>query len=254
MVNFHFDISDKIQEFKLSQEEADALVDYTLDRIVNEYESTWKDIVNNGLHLTLKEYSAAMYSKRPDKYTAIIGLSPMDSSLPMDIEEGKPAFDEKIGFEGSLKRHEKKNGEGWYLTIPFRHATSEAIMSMRVDGGDETVLQFMRSGGMMTMQNLPETEKSIGSNTLTLNTGTIISYVHKNPIHEGLHRRDIPSTMAEKRGGYFTFRRVSEKSDPESWYHPGFEPHHFMEKAYDQANLLGVVENAVEDFLEAKFL
>ena len=60
-------------------------------------------------------------------------------------------------------------------------------------------------------------------------------YKHKFNIYEGLQREQIGSGT-ENRGGYFSFRRASENSDPDSWAHPGFTALKLMETASDRRN------------------
>ena len=252
MFNISFDISETVQEFSLQQVEVDSLSNYLLDRIVDEIMGRWDGLVDSSLNTTRDEYRRAMYTDRPDDRTAIIGLTARDSKLAMMIETGAEAFDEKIGFSNSELKHMKKDG-GWYLTIPFRHATSEAIMGMMVPEMNVSVLDFMKSGGMMEQGNLPEPFNEIQTHEIKLNTGSLITYKHKAPIHEGMHRRDISSTEKEKRGGYFTFRRVSDNSDPESWIHPGLQARGLMEKAIEESHLDQVVDNSVQDWLDTKF-
>lgn len=77
----------------------------------------------------------------------------------------------------------------------------------------------------------------------------IPAYTHKAPQYQGLVRIDIASTDKENRGGYFTFRRVSDKSDPLSWINPGFEPRKFMDRALDEAQVFEVADMAIDEFL-----
>ena len=251
-MNFAIDISGTIQEFSLVKTEIDSLSNYILDRVVDEYMNQWETLVNSTLKSTKDEYKRAMYTERPDDYTAIIGLTSRESKLALMIEQGASAFDEKEGFSKSGKKTEKIDG-GWFLTIPFRHGTSESIMGEITKGGDISVLDLMKQGGVMNSSNLPEGRDEPQTHSLTLNTGSLITYKHKSPIYEGLHRIDISSTSKEKRGGYFTFRRVSDNSDPESWIHPGFRPHNFMDTTLQNSKLTESVDNAVQDWLDKKF-
>ena len=116
-----------------------------------------------------------------------------------------------------------------------------------------SVLDFMKQGNTLSSKNLPAQYDVKEIHSLALNTGTVIRYQHKAPIYEGMHRRDISSTDKEKRGGYFTFRRVSDKSDEQSWYHPGFEPHEFMERALSEAQIENIVGIAGQEWLDTKF-
>ncbi len=252
MLNFQIDISSTVSEFSLQKSEVDSLSNYLLDRVVDEYFSKWQDIVNNNLNSTREEYTRGMYSDRPDSYTAIIGLTARSSKLAMMIETGADSFDEKQGFANSPKKKIKKDGQGWYLTIPFRHGTSEAVMSAVIPESSTTILDFMKTGATVGSEQLPEPFNQIGANQLRLNTGSILTYKHKSPIHEGMHRRDISSTESEKRGGYFTFRRVSDNSDPEAFFHPGFTARNFMDEALNSADLGAAVSNAVQDWLDSK--
>lgn len=251
MLNFSIDISETVQEFSLAKSDIDALVGYTLDRITDEYVTQWENLINSGLDNTRDEYKRAIYTERPDNNTSIIGLNSRESKLAVMIETGADAFDEKSGFYNSNKKHVTKNG--WHLTIPFRHGVSESIMEMMVPGTGVSVIDLMKTGATMGAGQLPQPFDEILTHNLQLNNGTLISYKHKAPIYEGMHRRNMNSTISEKRGGYFTFRRVSDKSDPEAWIHPGFVPHLFMDKALNLVQTGAVIDNSVQDWLDAKF-
>lgn len=252
MLNFNIDLSDTAQEFHLGKGDIDALCNYTVDRVVDGFMEKWQDLVNGQLNSTRDEYKRAMYTDRPDERTAIIGLTARESRIPMMIEVGAEPFDEKIGFMNSDKKVAGIDGR-WYLTIPFRHGSSEAIMEMMVPGGGVSVIDLMKQGGTVTQAMLPEPFSEAQTHRLELNTGSIITYKHKAPIYEGMHRQSIGSTQAENRGGYFTFRRVSDKTDPSAWIHPGFTPHLFMDKTLHDAQLGAIVDNAVQDWLDVKF-
>ena len=47
---------------------------------------------------------------------------------------------------------------------------------------------------------------------------------------------------------YNSFRRVSDKSDPSSWIHPGFTAANLAEKAFDnfESKMQSVLEKAME--------
>jgi len=253
LLKFQIDIADTISEFSLQRSEAESLSSYIIDRVCDEYMARWYKLIDEGLHSTRDEYKKAIYLERPDPCSAIIGMTARESKIAMMIETGAISFDEKIGFEGSEKKHMKAKGNGWFLTIPFRHASSEAIMEMEAPNSGASIIDLMKSGATIGTEQLPEGFAEAQTHQMTLNTGSIITYKHKAPIYAGMHRRDISSTTKEKRGGYFTFRRVSDKSDPESWMHPGFGAHMFMDKALNSSKLGEAVDNAVQDWLDTKF-
>lgn len=252
MIPIHIDLSDKVQEFNFTREEADSMATYVLDRIVDEYMQKWESVVNSSLQSSRDEYKRAMYSDRPEDKVAIIGLSGRDSKLAMMIETGASFFDMKRGFSQSSKKTVKKNGK-WYLTIPFRHGSSDAIMDEMVPGTGVSVIDLLKQGETLKQETLPVGYQDIKENKIELAGTPIITYKHKSPIHEGLHRRAMNSTLKEKRGGYLTFRRVSDESDEESWTHPGIQAYDMMSKALDQMQLFEVIDNSVQDFLETKF-
>jgi len=247
-----FDLSNKIQEFSLSPVEARTLSVYVLDRVVEEYMSKWQALVNTNLHSSRDEYKRAMYADRPNDKTAVIGLTSRDSKLAMMIEMGASAFDEKAGFEKSSLKTEKKDG-GWYLTIPFRHAVGDEIMNVFAAGSKTTLLDLMKQGNTVTAADLPEGHNEAQVHSIMgTPSNPLIEYTHKSPIFEGMKRYDISSTQKEKRGGYMTFRRVSDKSDPDSWFHPGFANKDLMGKALQEAQFAETFNSAVEEFINAK--
>ena len=246
------DLAEQIQQLALSKEEVSSLSNYLLDRIVDEYMSKWENIINTELKGTRVEYEKAMYTERPDDRTAIIGMTARKSTLALMIETGASAFDEKLGFENSSKKHMKKNG-GWYLTIPFSRAASDEIMSQMLPGSTVSVHDLMMQGGTLTPKTLPQGFNETQTHALQLNTGKMITYQHKSPIFEGMKRTEIGSTINEKRGGFVTFRRVSDKSDEDSWMHPGFEARNFMDKALADTQIPQVVSDAVKEFVDKKF-
>ena len=253
MLSFSIDMGDTISEFSLGREETDSLCDYTLDRVVDEFMTQWETLINGDLRNTRDEYKKGIYTERPDPRTAIIGLNGREAKLAMMIEEGHEAFDEKAGFAASEKRHVKDDGEGWWLTIPFRHASSEAIMSMKVPGEEITVQDLMKQGATLGPEDLPAPFDETLTHSLQLNNGSVISYRHKAPIYEGMKRENINSVVTERRGGYFTFRTVSDKSDPEAFIHPGFTARKFMDRALNSDKLLKAADAAIQEWLDRKF-
>ena len=62
---------------------------------------------------------------------------------------------------------------------------------------------------------------------------------------------NIASTEKEKRSGYFTWRRVSENSDPNSWWNSGIVPYKLMDKALEQAKIDVVADKVIDQFLNS---
>lgn len=182
----------------------------------------WEQTARNKLHSTFPDYYAALNQpdsvQFPDPFTAIITLRGKWANM---LETGFPPFDMKKGFQKSEKAKRSKDG-GWYLTIPFRHLTPTA---QGVFGGrpmPRNIYEMARR--LKSGQRLTGTEKLYPPQV------SWTGYQHKNGIYEGMIRnvKYYPQSGA-RQGTYYTFRRVSDKSDPQSWWHPGFEGVHAIQ-------------------------
>ena len=115
------------------------------------------------------------------------------------IDRGIPAYDLKPGFQRNA--HKSKSG-GWYANVPFRHTTPSM--------GNKNSLSwhvYNQVRQMPTNTYYRDTSASQMSHT---------GYVHKASKLQGLRR-----IIASYGSNYFTFRRISNNSDPSSWIHPG---------------------------------
>lgn len=252
-MNFEFDISEVSAQFFFTKEEEDALASYVIDRVVTEYQTNLEKLVKSELHSTANEYISGIYTKRPDNHTAIIGISKRSSSLGFMIEAGSNVIDLKEGFKKSEKAHNKGTND-WWLTIPIQHATSDAVVGSIIGANiPKPVLTASKKaeGKPLGISDLPAPFNETKTKSLQLNTGVMITYTHKSPIYEGLERIEQQS-KDKPRGGYFTFRRVSENSDESSWNHPGFEAKDFIERAWNDSDILEVIANAKDTFLKMK--
>lgn len=255
MIPLNIDLSEVAAEFSLTAAQSMELSDAIIDRIVVEYTSKWENLVDNNLKGLRNVYKNAMYVDKKSSFEVIFGLREGENGLAIALEEGKSAWDEKPFFEASPKKHRKAIGDGWYLTVPFRHATPEAVAESGVFQSilPKEVYDVAKNNGgrPVSMSQLPEQYRQVGSRKeIAVAGGVIPEYVHKAPKYLGLVRVNISSTSKERRGGYMTFRRVSDRSDPNSWIHPGFDVHKFMDKALDQADIYTVADMAVDKFLE----
>lgn len=241
------DLSGVIDEFILTEDEVKSLSRFVLSNISDEYMRYWEKNIDNTLHSTRTEYKNAIFTEQPDDFSMVFGMTPRQSKLALMLEEGASEFDIKEGMEKSSKKHMKKDG-GWYLTVPFRHATSEALAESSIFQGQmprEIEKLVKISDKPLKLSDLPSQyqEKKISR----------AGYQHKAAIYEGLKRENIVSTNNEKRGGYFTFRRISDKSEENSWQHPGFEALKLMEKSLNDLPLETIVDRSVDQFLQVKF-
>jgi len=241
------DLSGVIDEFILTEQETKDLSRYVLSNISDEYMRYWENNIDNSLKSTRSEYKQAIFTEQPDDYSMIFGMTPRKNKLAMMLEDGASEFDIKDGFKKSSKKKQKKDG-GWYLTVPFRHATSEAVaesMTFQNKMPKEIEKLVKITDKPLKLTDLPEGYREKRTSR--------VGYQHKAAIYEGLHRKDISSTENENRGGYFTFRRVSDKSESDSWQHPGFQPLKLMEKSLTDTPIDIIVDRSIDKFLTIKF-
>ena len=125
------------------------------------------------------------------------------------IETGFTAFDMKIGFSKSSKVTKTKSG-GWYLTIPFRHTipNSNGTFGAPMPKEVYTVAKRLAANSRLSVKG--------GNKT------SFTGYTHKSNIYDGM-QRIVKSYSNSNYGQYYTFRRASNNSDPQSWWHPGYK-------------------------------
>lgn len=170
----------------------------------------WQTEVQNKLNSTRPLYlqglsfDSIMY---PFEGNVFSGAVQLQGKFPNMLETGFSAFDMKIGFSKSDHKIQKKDG-GWYLTIPIRHSTSGSFMY----------------GNAMPKSVYNQAKKLPSGGTLSFPGAGDVSwkgYQRKNKTYDGL-QRIVKSYQKTSQSQYMTFRRVSDKSDPNSWWHPGF--------------------------------
>lgn len=252
MIPIQIDISEILMTYQSVAESKNEFAAFLVDKMVDTVQFEWENQIKGSLHSTREEYRKAIYVERPDDHNAIIGLSATESQLALMIEEGCSPFDIKSGMEKSDKKHTKADG-GWYITIPFRFATSEALAESAVFSNrmplsvQNAVLN--QPTNPITNRTVPLTDAIVPTPYDAIKSNKTTGYVHKSSIYEGLHRRDVSSTKKENRGGYMSFRRISDKSDPDSWIHSGFEAKKLMDRAVKESNLDSVISQAIDEFL-----
>lgn len=151
-----------------------------------------------------------------------------------DLENGKHPWDMKPMLLGGPKARVGKNGR--YNIIPMRHGTSAKYspnsnftpMPTDIYKQARQVKASVRNGNKMSWGGrLTGTEQKYapGHNPTT-------NYAHKNGKYEGMVRIEKQYAKATQ-NKYMTFRIVSDKSDPMSWWHPGYEAHHIAQGVSD---------------------
>ena len=157
------------------------------------------------------------------------------------------------GFANSDKAKTPKDGKGWYLTIPMRIATPEALGESEVFSGimptevhniakSKEVDENTGKSDPVKPNELPSKFKPQKKEVYIPKSDTYRQYQHKTSIYAGI-RKETDKENNQNR--YVNFRRVSDKSDAASWQHPGFEPYKIMEKAW--ADFSGDIDQIIDD-------
>jgi len=195
------------------------------------------------------------------------GSITLTGTLPNMIEKGASPFDMKEGFARSKKIKKTKSG-GWYLTIPFRHASSGSLGDSEVFSGvmPKDIHDFakkmkatitvpfigvVRKGDSITAKDLAGSKHGVlGSRDAIKGMGSKgKAYQHKSPIYAGLGRSK-KFYQVFSQGSYSTFRRVGSGSAQNSWIHKGMKKRNFFGKAVNDAKLDYVVALVADNYME----
>ena len=176
------------------------------------------------------------------------------------LEEGATAFDMKERMLESSKAKITKDGKK-FITIPFRWGTPGALADSEVFAG---IMPSSVYGEAKKMQADIPTSGG-GKRSLGLGSGSIPSpynnvssrpevkessgaikfaeYVHKTSIYQGITKMQDGVTGQNH---YFSFRRISQNSDPLAFVHPGIEAFRLINKTLEQFDQEKELSNALD--------
>ena len=253
MVPIKIEISSIIEEFSLDENQNLMIGTPIIDRVAQEYSYRWKNLIDKELKSSRNEYLRGIFIERVNPTEIIFGLSNRESSLPLSIEEGHGPWNEKPFLLGSLKAKRTKDGKP-FLTVPFRHATPQAIAEAGIFSSimPQDVYQLAKNSPMpLKRSQLPESQQIPGvRKEINIPGLKVPEYIHKAAKYEGLVRVEASSSENENRGQYMTFRRVSDKSDPNSWFNGGIIAKRLMDRALEIAQIDRVADMAIDETLE----
>jgi hypothetical protein len=247
----NIDASDFITQSSLSNEEMNSFKSLLLDQLADGFKEEWMNQVNENLHSTRQEYLRGVFVDRPSDDVIIMGVTARKSKLAVNLELGMDAFDEKQNFAQSPKRTMKKDGKGWYITVPFRFSTPTALGESSVFSNPLPLAVYKIAKNQTS--GVKQSQLPIGLQTKGVREGfnsagrSFKAYTHKASLYEGLIK---VKDRDENRSQYMTFRRVSDLSDQNAWIHPGFLPHNFLGKALDRTDITSIVRRAKIDFFK----
>jgi len=251
MIPISVDTQGLVTEFGLSQSQIQSLITSVIGGITNKAAKRWELIASQELGSTRDMYVKSLIIGSEGPYVGYVMLV-SKNPLPLMIEIGANSFDMKEGFSNSQKIKIKKGG-GWYLSIPFKFATAGALGENQIFSGKmpkqiEKLAKKLMPGQNLKIQNIPKEFQILKTREkISIPTKEFESYTHKTSLYEGLQKTQLPGSNRHTQ--YINFRRVSDKSDPNAWIHPGFVAKNFKDKALKSMDLFKEVDELIEEFL-----
>ena len=215
---------------------------FVVKSVATRYVRDVRSLARRNLHKTRAEYERAISVLNPSSGVAVVELNGV---LPNMIEQGASAFDIKEGFSKSDKKKQKLDG-GWYLTVPFSHATPSSTGDFATlgDAMPESVYEkaaMLSEGESLSGSDLP---KMAPRQKISTMTASYDQYIRKHSPYSGIRRN-----TRSGHSGYVSFRRVSDKSDPNSWIHKGLEARGFFSEAYNEDRIIHEIDVARDLFI-----
>lgn len=247
MIQLQIQSTDLAQEFGLTQNDVDDMVEYVVEDVAHSFARQWQTEAKSSLFSSRNIYVNAIQAAKRGRDTSVVYLNPA-AWLPNALELGTTEFDMKHGFLASDKVKYDKNGNP-FLTIPFRFATSNAIGENEAFAGvmpreiHRTVKKL--DGKPLNIKDIPSKyhipqSASLRRKMKSKGFEQLSKKVETTSIYEG---------MKKTSGGYVTFRRVSLNSQKESFIHPGFYARNLAEKALSAMDIPFNVDVAIDNFL-----
>lgn len=203
------------------------------------------------LHNSKRRYINSIKVVDSGKLEGTILLDYSKDKLIQMLEEGAAPFDMKEAFMKSAKVKTGKGG-GKYLTIPFRQGVPGTIGE-----SDNFAFVNMDPAAHQIAKNKPADIPVSGGGTRTAgialnelptylqnkqkrpaivdDKGNALfkEYEHKTANSQGITRY-VDSATGQN--SYRSFRRVSEKSDPDAFIHPGIQKYNLLQKTLGTFN------------------
>jgi len=250
MITVNIDISEVIEEFSLTKEQANNLVSFTVKEVTARFGYNWSQQAKTHLHASRQEYLNNLIIGEEGPFVGYVMLTGV---LPGMIENGCTPFDMKRGFSESSKKKLKSKG-GWYLTIPFRFATPGTLGESSVFSSflptevhkiaKQRLIPDYKS---LRKKDIPvEFQKVQVREKIVVKSRVFEEYKHKSSIYQGMTKGQLTG-----HSHYVTFRRVSDLSDPNSWIHTGITARNLADKALAQTNVEHEVDIATDKYLQS---
>lgn len=254
MMPIFIDTKNITAQYSMSKQQVDSLLDFVIKEIGASYAKMWADEAKHALRSTRERYINSLQVIDSGRLECSIVLDYTDPMVRM-IEEGAGAFDMKEGFFKSSKKKLKKGG-GWYMYIPFRVATPDALGESSVFSGKmpQEVYDIAKklepeslNNKVITQNMLPKhlQEKGVRPAITNLQTSRAFEeYKHKTALHAGITKKKDSVTG---QSSYVKFRAVSDNSDDDAFIHTGINAYNLADKAMNEleANIAYELNDAI---------
>jgi len=182
--------------------------------------------------------------------------------FPNSIENGMAPYDMKPGLlAGPNAKTNPKTGKR-FNTVPFRHGTPGTTgkrvgmpmpITRQTKGGKTNSLVYNQARKLKVSSELPSGKTAWGGKTgdfgglgqrtqLPVPGGRPGAYSWKSSPYQGIYR--IGKDYVKKRQYQYTsFRRVSDNSDSNSWWHPGLQPRNLVNQVHSYIG--GIVRDLI---------
>lgn len=255
-MNITIDTKSLAQEFALSQNQIEKLVSSVIDGLTLKASERWKLIASQELSSTRDLYINSLIIGEEGPYIGYV-MMVSKNPLPIMLEIGVQPFDMKEGFSHSSKIRIKK-GSGWYLTIPFRFASSTSLGESSIFSGKlpkeiEILAKKLSPKETLKINKIPEqyqipkTREFLKGKNKKGEEVEFKTYIHKTSIYEGLQHTKLSGS--ERHNMYSSFRRVSDTSDFNSWIFPGLIAKNFRDKTLKSMDLFQEIDKLIDSYL-----
>jgi len=196
-------------------------------------QSEWYRLAKSELRSSTKDYIDGIQDPVLKRGGKVVEIS-LEGPLPNMIEHGWPGGDQRAFLAHMGAKNAKLSKEGFYYNhIPFRHGSPGT-------GG--------RNVGKPMNKRVYEVVKNFGAKD-RLDHKKMVDPAVAKIIRTKVHRWNSTGRYQGmvQRGGYMTFRTVSEKN-PKGWIHPGIRARRLAPKVM---NFIAETANAlIEDSLK----
>jgi hypothetical protein len=257
LIPIQINADDILSQFQISEKEVESIIDTAIKNITAAFASEWEQTAMNTLGATKNRYVSNIKVIDSGRMEGTVLLDYSKDPLIKMLEEGSSAFDMKENFAKSSKKKLKANGSGWYLTVPFSIGTPGAsatgfanIMPSEIYAQvkNKTVSPETGRSQGLTKNEIPEQYQipKVRAAIIIPESAAFKEYKQKTSQFQGLYKKTDSTTG---QSSYGSFRRVSDKSDSDSWIHPGIEAMNLAEKTIDSFD--SKIQTILEDSMSS---